>query len=93
MNVIPMASVDDMTHESPNCCAYFRKFLLCGTRMQNGRIICCDCDCSDELLYINYAKNKMIVMELDGEEDPHAIFENLKHRLHAAKGGPVRARM
>ena len=90
-NVIPMASVDDVTLMNPTKCAYCLKCCSCGTGFRNGRIVCCDCSCQDATLYVNYASNKSVMVEKIA--DPEQIFEQLKQRLHVAKGGPVRNNM
>ena len=90
-NVIPMASVDDVTLNNPTKCAYCCKALTCGTTFRNGRLVLCDFACSDATFYVQYATNKCIVIEKIDE--PEKIFEQLKQRLHVAKGGPVRNNM
>ena len=90
-NVIPMASVDDVTLANPTKCAYCCKCVFCCTTCRNGRVVCCDCSCSDSVLYVSYATNKTIAVEKI--EEPDHVFEQLKQRLHVAKGGPVRNKM
>ena len=46
---------------------------------------------SDATLHVSYATNKTISVERI--EEPEQIFEQLKQRLHVAKGGPVRNNM
>lgn len=90
-NVIPMATVDDITLVNPTKCAYCCKILFCCSTCRNGRPVFCECSCSDSVLYVNYATNKMIAVEKI--EEPEQVFEQLKQRLHVAKGGPVRNTM
>eukprot|EP01083_Nonionella_stella_P208409 756329_1 len=90
-NVIPMASVDDVTLVTPTKCAICCKLFSCGTTTRNGRLVLCDFNCTAATLYVSYASTKLIAVEKI--EDPEQIFEQLKQRLHVAKGGPVRNAM
>lgn len=44
--VVPMASIDHIYLDKPNCRAYLCKCLMLGTVIRNGKIRCCDCGCS-----------------------------------------------
>ena len=90
-NVIPLAEVDDVTIAQPKCCAFFCKCLTCGTVCRAGKLRFCDCSCKNNVLYVNYGSGRSICIEKIDE--PEQIFEQLKQRLHVAKGGPVRAQM
>eukprot|EP01084_Bolivina_argentea_P242134 406305_1 len=90
-NVIPMASVDDVTLINPTKCAYCVKCCCCCSTCRNGKLVICECSCTDSVLVVTYASNKKICVEKI--EDPEQIFEQLKQRLHVAKGGPVRNNM
>ena len=90
-NVIPMAAVDDVTLVNPTKCAYCFKCCTCGTTCRNGRIVVCDLNCTDATLHVSYASTKTISVEKI--EEPEQVFEQLKQRLHVAKGGPVRNNM
>ncbi len=89
-NVIPLAAVDDITLINPTSCAYCIKCVRCGCTVRNGKIICCDCSCSDAVLTVSYG-GKMVSVEKI--EEPEMVFEQLKQRLHFAKGGPARNKM
>ena len=90
-NVIPIATVDDITLVNPTKLSYCFKCCTCGTTCRNGALVLCDCSCSDAVFYVNYSTNKKIAIEK--VEDPKMIFEQLKQRLHVAKGGPVKQHM
>ena len=90
-NVIPMANVDDLTMVEPTKCMMCVKILCCCSTCRNGKPVLCECSCNDTIMVVNYSNGKRVCIEK--MEEPEQIFEQMKQRLHVAKGGPVAQNM